>query len=635
MNIRKSGLWPAVAVGMLLAATSATAVFAATPSVSYTSTGSTPGSTLSMSGTGFGASEQVNLSFGLSTATVTSSAAGSFSGTALTVPNVPAGLYYIVAVGQSTGSVAFTSIWINGFFPLASPSGWYVPPGSTITFSGSSFPPNDTITVRDGSNTNLGSFQANSSGSFSGMGSVVVPFSARNSTITYTLTGVSGASFSFAISVADLYPYALPSTWYAAPGTPVTFGAGGFGAGETVNVFLGASTTVLTTGTADSAGNMLTTGSVTLPFGSIANYRLVGVQSGAVATAPITLAGLYPSLNPSTYYSAPGGMFTLNGSGFAGGEAVNVWVGSATSSVTANSMGAWTLEAQAPATPNTGALVKATGTLSSATASYTMAVGSFYPSVTPSTWYSFPGDAITFSGSGFAPNETVAVSGAHTGTVTANSTGAFTGLSAVLPAGTSAIYNFLGSLSNAPFQLVITLGQRFSAIWFDNYYDEGGSALTIYGAGFGGNEQVELSRGGTVFTTATAGSDGTFAHVTTIPYGMPGDLTISARGLTTGSTGSATLTVAPVYTDLQLQSYAGSPGTNVTFLGHGYLPNESIEVRTDRTGSTVVHTMTADSSGSFNSSYAIPAGTTEGNWVLTVKGLNSYDEKQITFYVTP
>lgn len=626
--------WPSVAVlaaGLFLS--SAIAVFAASPTVSYTASGSTPYSTLTVSGSGFQANEIVSLSLGLSNATATANGSGSFSGASLQIPNVPSGLYYVIAVGQTSGMVGFNSVWVNSFFAQASPSGWYLAPGSTLSWSGSGFVPNETVTVSRGG-TMVATFTADASGNFSGAGGSVVPFSARNSTLTYNVRGASsGTNLSYTLAVADLYPYANPSSWYAAPGTSVTFSASGFGPNEGVSLYVGTSTVVLAHGTTDASGSIMGLGPVSLPFGTIANYRLVGDQSGAVATAPITLAGFYPSLSPSSYYSAPGATIALSGSGFAGNEPVTVTADGKTYSATTDNMGAFTIASvQVPATPNMPATISAKGQLSGAQTSFSMAIGQYYPSVTPSLWFSYPDDTLIFSGSGFAPNETVTVSGAGSGTITTDNTGSFTGYSGTLPS-SNATFTFTGSKSMTAFPLTIALGQRVSAIWFDTYWANGGTALKVFGAGFGNNEQVALSYGSTALTTVSADASGNFTANTAIPYAPAGDVTIDAMGQTTHSSAHATLTVAPVWTDFHLESYAVPAGGSAHLIGSGYLPNETINLTTDRTGSTVVTSFTSNASGSFDTMWTIPADFAEGNLTITATSAHSFDSKPITFWV--
>lgn len=547
-------LWPSIVAGALIALASATAVFAASPSISYTASGSTPGSTLTISGSGFQAGETVSLSFGLSHASAAANSAGSFSGATLTIPSVPSGLYYVIAVGQSSGVVAFSSIWINSFFPTASPSSWYLSPGSTLTWSGSGFSPNETITLKDGAGATVATWSADASGAFSAEGGSIVPFSARNSIIGYTLRGsLSGANLSYALAVADLYPYANPTTWYAPPGTSVSFSGGGFAPNETLTLMLGTSTTPIASLSADATGAFTGLGPTHLPFGALANYRIVGASSGASAAAPITLASFYPSIAPNAYYAAPGSSISLSGNGFAPGEEVVIRVGADTKGTAhTNSLGAFSgFSLQLPPTPNTLSVISGTGALSGAVGSFTMAIGDYYSWLTFSTWWA-----------------------------------------------------------------------------------QGGTPLTIFGHNFLGGETVTATVGSTPIGSGTANAEGDATITTTVPYVMPGETTLKLTGGTTGATAQATMTVAPVWTDLQLGSYAVSLGTPIRFIGHGYLSNEQVHITTDRTGSTVVATIVADGSGSFdNSSYVVPADWTPGNLTVTATSQWSFDQKSITLWV--
>lgn len=553
MTTRRLLLWPAgVAAALLLSG--ATAALAASPDISLSASGSTPFSTVTVAGTGFGAGETVALSFGLNSASAAANSEGSFSGATIAIPNVPSGLYYVIAVGQTTGTVAFESIWVNSFFPTAGPSSWYIAPGTSITWTGSGFSPNESITVRDSGGTTVASFSANSSGAFSGAGSTLVPFSARNSVVAYSLRGAtSGANLTFNLAVGDLYPYANPTTWYALPGTGVSFSGSGFAGGETVNLMLGSDPTILGSASADGSGSFMTLGPVNLPFGTVANYKLVGAQSGAVALVPITLASFYPSLTPSAYYAAPGSTITLGGTGFAPNESVEIKVGTEIKgAATANSMGAFSgFSLALPPAPNTMPVISGTGAQSGAVASFTMAIGDYY------AWI------------------------------------------------------------------------NFSAWWA-----QGGTPLVISGHNFAQGENVVAKVGDTTIGNASSNGMGDVTINTTVPYVMPGPATITLRGDNSGASANATMTVAPVWTDLQLGSYAVTRGTAVQLIGSGYLANEPVEVRTDRTGSTVVHSFTTSGTGTFNDSgYVIPADFAEGLMTITVKSLYSFDTKEITFWV--
>jgi large repetitive protein len=638
MHTQRLVLWPSVIVGAILALMMATAVSAAAPAVTYSASGSTPFSTLTVGGSGFQPGETVSISIGLNTTTAAANGSGSFSGATLAIPNVPSGLYYIIAVGQTSGMVAFNSVWVNSFFPNASPSGWYVMPGSTITWSGTGFVPNESVTIKDSTNTTIATFSANASGGFSGVGSTVIPFSAANSTVTYTLQGAqSGANTTYILAVGSLYPNGNPSTWYATPGTSVTFSGTGFAGGEQVQLFVGTSTTPIASATADSSGAFMGMGPTTLPFGSVANYKLKGVSSGAIATVPITLAGFYPSITPSSYYSAPGGILSLAGSGFAPNEQVQVSLGTNTQTVTANSMGAFNISSvQAPSTPNMPAAISGLGLSSGASTNFNISIGQYYPSITPSMWFGYGGDSVTMSGSGFAPNETITISGAATGTVTTNSMGEFSGFTTTLP-NSNANYTFTGSSSITPFNFSIALGTRFSSIWFDTYWANGGVPLKVFGGGFRAGETVNLTygAGNTALTSVVADGSGNFTANTTIPFAPAGDLTINARGASSGSPASATLTVAPVWTDFHLGSYAVDAGTAVNLIGSGYLPNEMITITTNKTTGAQT-TFSTDASGSFNTNWTLPSDIVPSGGSLvtiTATSAHSFDTKSVDFWV--
>ena len=544
----------AVAAASLLFVSGFGISLAASPTIAV-SGGNTPFSTIAVSGSGFSPGENVQVMLGLNSATVAADGTGAFVGASLTIPNFSPGLYPVIAVGQTSGTVAFAYLYVQSLYPLASPSSWWLTPGSTLTWSGSGFVPNENISIALGTST-IATFTADAGGAFSGAGSSTVPFSLRNSTATYTLTSAqSHVSIVYHIGVADLYPYVNPSVWYALPGTHLNFSGAGFGGGEGVSIFVGASTTPIAHIATDASGAFSAQGDVTLPFltPSPVSYRLVGDQSGAVALAPITLAQFYPTLNPSSYYAAPGSFITLGGSGFAPNEAVDVTIGSTTTAVSADAGGAFTgLSVHLPLTPNTMLSVSATGQTSGAHTSFVMAIGSYY------SW-----------------------------------------------------------------------------ITVDNYWAQGGTPLTVFGHNFAAGENITITSGAQTLGTATADSTGAFTASVAVPFQPSGPATILATGAQSGATGSATMTVAPVYTDLQMKNYFGAPGDPLEFIGHDYLLNEPIVLTTDRTGSSTVASWSADGTGSFDdSSFHIPGDFAAGNLVLTVMGLHSFDSKSITIYVT-
>ncbi|HEV7449360.1 MAG TPA: hypothetical protein VGP13_02350, partial [Candidatus Paceibacterota bacterium] len=341
----------------------ASLALAAAPSLSVTG-GNTAYAPIQVAGAGFAAGEQVQVMLGLSNTTVTANAQGAFSGAALTIPNVPSGLYIVIGIGQTSGQVAFSYLFVQSLYPQVSPSSWYIQPGATLSWTGSGFAPNEPIVVkRDG--TTIASFSADASGNFLNAGGSMVPYALHGGSNTYVVKGSNtGASMSMSLSVSDFYPYVSPLSWYILPGNTVTFAGGGFGPSEPVSVYLGSSNTAVAHGMADASGAFMGQAQVTIPYGTgVANYRVVGDLSGAEADAPITRAAFYSNLTPSAYYSAPGGALTLAGLGFAPNEDVAIKVGT-TNAGTAHTdaMGSFAgFATHAPTTPNTTATISGKG----------------------------------------------------------------------------------------------------------------------------------------------------------------------------------------------------------------------------------------------------------------------------------
>lgn len=614
----------------------------ATPSTYYL----LPGETLSFSGSGFAPNESVAVKQqgnAATLATFTTNGSGGFtSAGAFTVPfEMAGGARIFTLTGSQSNASLQVVVTVGSFNSILHPSAFYVQPGSSLTFSGSGFANNETIDVfHVPDSAPLATFSADSAGAFTNAGASTVPFSFAGTTQMYRLTGrSSGTSGEVTIAVAQMFANLNPSSYYIQPGQTLTATGSGFAAGETVNFQLGSATG---SGTADAEGNV-TSNAITVPFSSLSSLTLTatGAASGATASTNITLAQFYPSVSPSAYYILPGESLTFEGSGFANGETVNIMRGSTSlASASANSSGAFTAGPfEVPFGSSSPLNFTFTGAQGGGAATVGITVGVAQMQVTPSTYYTLPGSMVSFSGTGFAGSETITMnfnSAAATTTI-ANSSGAFSIGNFQIPysASGNAQFNFLGGTSSANIPLNITLGTLSGYVGLSNYYAVGGTPITISGGGFGAGEQMNITFGGTVMSPTTADSSGNFSLATTVPFASQGNKIVTARGQSSGVQAQTTFTQAPVHASVQLGSYAGAPGVAVNFIGTGFLPNEPVEITTDRTGATVVHTFTADGSGNFNNSgWSVPAGFTEGNLSLTIRGVNSLSTNSIVYYVT-
>jgi len=600
-----------------------------TPSAYY-ATGNT---SITVAGSGFAPNESVTLQAGNgSTTQATANALGVISAPVF-VPFSALGSATITAIGATSNAKASVGITLAKFYPTITPSTYYAFPGSSISFKGSGFVPNESVTVLAGGATTT--IMANAAGTFT-TATTTVPFT-KVSSISYTFSGaMSGNPVSSVIGIGTLSPYLNSDSYSANPGQVIHMTGYTFAPGETVTITAGSFST---TTVANAAGNTSAV-AITVPYSSGSSLKVVftGNSSGVSSSLSLALGAFYPSVVASNYYAVPGSTITLTASGFAPNETLHVMTGiSASSTATAmtNALG----EASIPVVLSYGATGKLVYTVSGMTsgvsAGTTISLAPLSAQVNPSTYYAAPGSTITFVGTSFAPNESVTVSlnGATQSVVTASSTGTFS-YSSVIPLNAKvAAYVFTGNASGAHLPLTITLSQFYSSITLSTYYAQGGSALSIIGTGFGPNESVSFSQGGSVFGSSTANASGAFTYSGSVPFAPAGKATITATGNGSGTVATSPITIAPVYTSFNFGQYAGAPGMAISMTGSGYLPNEPVEITTDRSGSTPV-VFTTNAAGNFSGSYLVPTSFAAGNLAVTATSKHSFDTKTITYYVT-
>jgi len=615
----------------------------AAASVSYTGSGA-PLSPLAVNGSGFAAGENVTVLLGGSTlGSAAVDGGGSFHAN-FTVPNLPSNTYPLIATGSVSSSFAISYLYVSGFYPVVNPNTYYILPGQTLNFSGSGFAAGEAIKVFEGTATvPVATFNVSGAGDFTNSGSVLIPYNFANSSRTYALAGqLSGARIQLPITVGQLYPSANPSAYYVMPGSFISFSGSGFGHSEAVDVLYGSN--ILSTINTDATGAFSGAGLFQVPFssaGSSLNLILTGRDSGAQALVNITVGALYPEISPSSYYILPGHQITITGSGFAPNETVDININGNITGVSANSSGGFTsaLITIPFGVPGNSLNIVAKGQTSGAQVTSTITLASYYPYVEASGYYVSPGTNISFSGSGFGPNEDVLLKagGATVATLHADGSGTLASNSVTVPFGStgSIHYVFKGQLSGAEASINIGIAGYYPWVALDNYYSVGGTPVTVNGSGFAPGETVNVTFGGAAFGSTTADGSGAYSLTGNVPFAAEGTKIVRATGALSAAIAETTFTQAPVYTSIYLSSYASAPGAAITFIGSGYLPNEPMEIRTDRTGSAAVYSFNADASGNFNNSgYHIPAGFIEGNLSLMIKGLHSLSEKTIVYYVT-
>lgn len=595
-----------------------------------------PGERISFTGSGFGQFEDVVVAGNASStlATAATDRAGGFTNAAsFLIPYGWTGEQTLTFKGQKSGAEASVGITIASFYPGLSASEYYVMPGQTITIAGQGFAPNEHVAISAGTQTVHAT--ANALGMFQNAGPIQVPRAGN----AFTVSAVGENSrlpVAVEITIGTLYPNVAPDKWYAFVGSMISFSGSGFVANENVVVKRGG--TALATIPTDAFGSFANY-DISTAFGAPRTelYTFTGEETGGTAEVALTLAGLEPYILLSSYYTQPGSQLSISSHGFGANEDVDIAIGSEMSTATANAAG---MVNSVPMTIPFGtgdtAVISITGKTSGARAETMLSLAPFWTDVVPSAWYARPGSVVSFVGNGFAPSEVVNIvrDGSPAGTVTADATGSFTGEAMLGYTGPVSQFTFTGAKSGASSVVPITVADLYPGMELSVYYGKGGEPITVFSSGFAGNETLGIDFGGTALGTTKTDDNGVFSHTTVIPYLTPGDKIVKVTGQGSGATMQVNFTQAEVYASAWLGAYAGPPGASVNFLGSGYLPNEPIEILTDRTGTSVVHTFTADAVGGLNNSgYTIPSDFTEGPLKFTIKGKNSYTTVEVTYYV--
>jgi hypothetical protein len=170
-----------------------------------------------------------------------------------------------------------------------------------------------------------------------------------------------------------------------------------------------------------------------------------------------------------------------------------------------------------------------------------------------------------------------------------------------------------------------------------------GARVTLSCRGFAPSEQVEVTFGATVLTTAKATASGQATAAFAVPAGFAGSTipgrkdTFQAKGRQSGKTASATFTVAsPTKATCTLSPTTGLAGSRVTLSCRGFTPSEPVAITF---GAEVLATAKATPGGQVAASFAVPSGFAGSHYpgrkdTFQAKGRQSGTVASATFTVT-
>ena len=258
-----------------------------------------PGSTATVSASGFAPEEKVGVYWGrvagTPAATLTADGSGSISRAQVPVGVAPVGQTDIVLVGQKTKAMAVAPYQMLGLYPTTTPSPYAVLAGKPMTYSGTGFAPQEQVLIYLNASGGIPALTATTDNSGGFKIGFVVPYGLKGSQTLTAIGEVSRASVSGGFDVLPYTPSAQASTYSALPGTTVSFYARGFAANELVHVYAGSNPgergQVVSSFRADGKGGASAAGAYKIPQGAGkgVGFTLVGAESGGVATAKVSV----------------------------------------------------------------------------------------------------------------------------------------------------------------------------------------------------------------------------------------------------------------------------------------------------------------------------------------------------------
>ncbi len=648
-----------VATKGLTSGKKASRTFTVTPTLARTPTQGSPGTSIAVAVQGFGASEQVKLTFNsatgptLGTATTNSKGTGSVN---IKIPDATSGWHDYTGVGLISGLRGWGAIQV---LPVAKVSPTGGNPSATVTvtakgLAGSSSANaawNKTASsagsqVCTATTTSVGNFSCTFKIPSTGAGTYPLVVTAADTSASTTV-GVLGAT-----SVAS-----IPSS--AGIGTDLSIVAGGFSANENVSLSWDSSSIVWKTVKADGNGAFLLSTTVPQLTTTAHTLKARGVTSGKNVTTTLTVTTAAPSS-----MIAPG-VFLITGTreGLVGGTTSNghkivpndhfvSLPGCTALSCPWLTPGSTNGGGQYVANCGSNCYVKVTNPTTGR-----CSVAPVYdrgPWFLNDNWW----DIISRRNLNNLPTTKNILAQGYTGADAAlnhldvgygfgprgigiSDKGYEVGnaSSIDLGDGTWADIGFHPDLGITKIQVTILwlTGENHTTaaaacnggtsdpakISLSSYDGFVGSNITVSGSGFNAGEQVNFyfdSSSSTVRGSVTANSSGKFSATIKAPYVVGGKHLVVAKGVSTGRKASRSYTVHP---SLGREPSSAAIGATIAVTVRGFGASESVQVRWDTSSGKLLRTVHTNSLGTGTGTFAIPSGVCQGLHDMVATGLTS------------
>ncbi len=606
---RITTLLTSLILALILTLYSVGPVFAA--AINRSPASGSPGTSVTVTGTGFGGNESgIIVTYdGTSVVTgITADSSGGWSAT-FTVPASVSGAHTIDAYSANTSAATVTDFAFS-VTPSISLSRTSGSPGTSLTVTGAGFSGNETsISVTYGGTIVISAITASALGAWSS--TFTVPASAAGAH-TIDASGANTTAANVLDATFTITPSINLNRTNGSPGTSLTVTGSGFGNSETgINVTYDGITAASSI-SATTLGAWSATFNVPASASGSHTIDASGANTALASVADVTFT-VIPVISLSRTNGAPESALTVTGAGFGASETgiLVTYDGAAVASgISATAQGAWSTIFAVPASNAGIHTIDASGATTAApnVADVTFTV---VPSIALSQASAPPGSSLTVTGSRFSASET-GISVTYDGKtvvsgISANIQGAWSA-SFVVPTSVSGIHTIdaSGATTAAPSVADVTFSV-VPGISLNRASGSPGSSVTVTGAGFGNGEPgINVTYDGTaIVSSISASAQGSWSATLAVPASASGIHSIDAYSITTpvASVTDATFTILP---SISLNRTNGSSVNSETVTGAGFGAGETgITVTYD--GTSVASAITATAQGAWSATFTVPA----------------------------
>ncbi len=604
----------------------------AAASITLSLTSGAPGSTVTVTGSGFAKNTVTSILFDFAfVEETTTNNSGAFT-KSITIPTTANGGSHKITANDGVSSVDATFTVSSQTLIALTPTSGAI--GTTVTVSGSNFGASKTITIRfDNDNVLTSPFSVVSTNTGAFSATFKIPSAALVG--SHTVSAMDGTLTSTGIfNVSGLSLVSISPTSGAA-GIALTVTGSGFSPNSVVTVKFDSTALVTSPATITTTSSGTFSGTVTIPTGIVSGSHTLSAadNSGRSGSAifNITTSG---TITLSSNSGISGNTITISGSGYSPRSTISMRFDSGTivtspPTVITTESGSFSAAISIPGNAAIGTHTIAATDSSGRTASSVFSVTTTaLISISPTT--GLTGTEVTVTGSNFAANSKTAIKFGNISVrtfpleVVTSSSGTFLAKFDV-PAGVTGSHSVIandntgraGIASFAVTAPLVSLSPVSATI-------SSGTPVTVSGSGFAPNSEVTILFDGNIVGTNPSRITTTTTGTFTATFAVPATASLGGHTIrveSNGDSGIASFNIVGRVSAITLSSTGVASGSPITVSGSGFIPNTSITVKFDN---SILATTMSSSSGSFLVAINMPINMAPGSHIVSASdGINS------------